>query len=122
MSIEELTNGKYWIAKASYSLEGCDCYYIIKSDKAPEYYYRFTAEIYQEISEDCFNEFSYIDYPDPESYEDTEDYEEDLEFWESNKESIDITCELITKELIESEYGEHWYLWDKPEPDYDLTK
>ena len=62
-----------------------------------------------------------IDYPDEESYDNISDYQEALDWWESNREDISVSVELITEDLIEK-LGKDYYLWDKSEPDYDLTK
>lgn len=61
------------------------------------------------------------DHPDEESYDNVSDYQEALDWWESSREEITVDVELVTEDLIEK-LGEDYYLWDKSEPDYDLTK
>lgn len=121
MTKEKITNGKYWLVIAKYPFPGFETYTLIKSDKNPEYYYKFNKKIVPEIIEDCFDQYNYIDYPDPYSYETEEDYQEDVDHWLGNKDSINIECKLITKELIEDIYGKDYYDLDVSEPDYDLT-
>lgn len=41
MTKEKLTNGKYWLVIAKYPFPGFETYTLIKSDKDPEYYYKF---------------------------------------------------------------------------------
>lgn len=121
MTKEKITNGKYWLVIAKYPFPGFETYTLIKSDKNPEYYYKFNKKIVPEIIEDCFEEYGYIDYPDEESYDNISDYQEALDWWESNREDISVSVELITDKLIEK-LGKDYYLWDKSEQDYDLTK
>lgn len=121
MTKEKITNGKYWLVIAKYPFPGFETYTLIKSDKNPEYYYKFNKKIVPEIIEDCFDQYNYIDYPDEESYDNISDYQEALDWWESNREDISVIVELITEDLIEK-LGKDYYLWDKSEQDYDLTK
>lgn len=121
MTKEKLTNGKYWLAITSYPYPGCDIYDIIKSDINPDNSDDFNNFIVPDLCEACFEEYGYIDYPDEESYDNISDYQEALDWWENNREDISVSVELITEDLIEK-LGKDYYLWDKSEPDYDLTK
>ena len=122
MTKEELTNGKYWLIIAYYPSPGFETYNIIKSDKNPEEDNYFNSFILPKICEACFEEYCYIDYPDEKAYDDELEYQEDLDFYESLRYEIYTECKLITKELVESVYGECWYGFDVDEPYYDLTK
>lgn len=121
MTKEELTNGKYWLATTSYPYSGCNNYDIIKSDKDPYEVNYFNEFVVPELCEACFEDYGYVDYPDEESYDNISDYQEALDWWENGREDIEVGTELITKELIEK-FGKDYYLWDKSEADYDLTK
>lgn len=121
MNKEELINGNYWLITAEYPYQGCYTYDIIKSNINPEEHNYFNEFIVPDLCEACFEEYGYIDHPDEESYDNISDYQEALDWWESNREDITINVELITDKLIEK-LGEYYYLWDKSEPDYDLTK
>lgn len=52
MTKEKITNGKYWLVIAKYPFPGFETYTLIKSDKNPEYYYKFNKKIVPEIIED----------------------------------------------------------------------
>ena len=121
MSIEELTNGNYWLAITSYPYSGCDIYDIIKSDINPDDSDYFNEFVAPELCEACFEEYGYMDYPDEESFDNVADYQEALDWWENDQEDISISVEPITSKLIEK-FGKDYYLWSKSEPDYDLTK
>lgn len=121
MTKEELTNGKYWLAITSYPYPGCDIYDIIKSDINPDNSDDFNNFIVPELCKVCSEEYGYIDYPDEESFDDESDYQEALDYWENLPEEISINIKPITSELIEK-FGKDYCLWDKSEPDYDLTK
>lgn len=121
MTKEELINGKYWLVTTEYPYQGCYTYDIIKSNSNPEEHSYFNEFIVPDLCEACFEEYGYIDYPDEESYDNISDYQEALDWWESNREDISVIVELITEDLIEK-LGKDYYLWDKSEQDYDLTK
>lgn len=120
MTKEELINGNYWLITTDYPYQGCYTYDIIKSNSNPEehsYLMNLLFQIYAKLALKNMD----IDYPDEESYDNISDYQEALDWWENNREDISVSVELITEDLIEK-LGKDYYLWDKSEPDYDLTK
>ena len=56
-----------------------------------------------------FDQYNYIDYPDPNSYETEEDYQEDVDHWLGKKDSINIESQVITQNSIDK-YGKQFFI------------
>ena len=104
MTKEELINGKYWLATAEYPtmMQDATTEYIINSSVNPYKLEATHPEILEEIVQDCFDNYSYLDSPDEEDYDSEEEYLDAYDCWEDGTfDSIVVTYTLITKELLE---------------------
>lgn len=104
MTKEELTNGTYWLAVADYPslVQPTETEYIINSSVNPYKLEETHPEILEEIVQDCFDNYSYLDSPDEEDYDSEEEYLDAYDCWEDETfDGIIVTYELIDKELLE---------------------
>lgn len=109
MTKEELINGKYWLATAEYPTIYQDAItrYIINSSVNPYKLEETHPEILEEIVQDCFNQYSYLDVPEEEDYDSEEEYLDACDCWEDETfDNIIVTYELIDKELIKDYYDD----------------
>ena len=104
MTKEELINGKYWLALAEYPtmIQDATTEYIINSSVNPYKLEETHPEILEEVVQDCFDNYSYLDSPYEEDYDSEEEYLDACDCWEDGTfDSIVVTYTLITKELLE---------------------
>ena len=104
MTKEELINGKYWLALAEYPtmMQDATTEYIINSSVNPYKLEVTHPEILEEIVQDCFNQYSYLDVPEEEDYDSEEEYLDACDCWEDETfDNIIVTYTLITKDLLE---------------------
>ena len=101
MEVKELTNGNYWLVQVKYPIaQDCSNYYISSTEKINNE---------RELIEDCIDDYSYIDEPLEEDYEDTEDFLQEYNDWyENTRNSVEIIFNKITPKLVEN-FGENFF-------------
>ena len=108
VSKEEFLNGNWWLVIAKYSA-ACDASIkeVIESEEDPTLEFDYVIK----LSDECINSFGYLDEftYDPDLEEDEEYGEEDQfeDWYEQQRESIELEAIKIDEKVID-EYGVEW--------------